>query len=274
MPEAFTHFLLTRFNASMALAASTRRLDSGWLNARLALFEQYCFPSVAAQTCTNFHWLVFFDAASPSWFKQRVSLYSPLVQPVYIDGVLTDELIACKVRDTNLLSSPYLISTRLDNDDAISKNHIALVQSAFSRQHRQFLTFPLGLQSFHGHLYKVYWPSNPFLSLIEKVGHNGQLSTVCCVRHDLVSHSNSLRRLWSSCQWLQTLHSSNVCNTLRGWPRLKSRSHPHFDVLWPEALPNDSLPSRIRFSANSYLARASNFLARATARSQGNLDPS
>lgn len=271
MPEQFTHLLVTRFNASIDFAGSANRLDSDWLNARLALFEQYCFPSVIAQTCTNFHWLVFFDAASPVWFRQRVSNFAPIVKAIYVDRILTDELIALKVKETNLVSSSYLISTRLDNDDAISKNHIALVQSAFSQQQREFLTFPFGLQSFRGHLYKVYWASNPFLSLIEKVGPDGRFTTVCCVRHDRVSRSNKLRRLSCSCQWLQTLHASNVCNTLRGWPRAKSRSHPNFGVLWPQALPNDSLVSRIRFSAKSYFARATNLLARTTARNQSNV---
>ena len=266
MPEQFTHLLLTRFNTSMAFAGSAKRLDSDWLTARLALFEQYCFPSVAAQSCTNFHWFVFFDAASPAWFKQRISRFTPLLTPIFIDGPVTDELIARKVQETNLVSSPYLISTRLDNDDAISKDHLGLVQSAFCQQRRQFLTFPFGLQSFHGHLYKVYWPSNPFLSLIEKVSDNGQFTTVFCVPHDHVSDSNKLSKLWRSCQWLQTLHGSNVSNALRGWPRLSSRSHPNFDVTWPQCAPNDSIASRVRFSAASYFARAMNFLSRTTTR--------
>ena len=45
----------------------------------------------------NSEWLVFFDAVSPAWFKERIATFEPLVTPIYIDGPATDEVIARKV---------------------------------------------------------------------------------------------------------------------------------------------------------------------------------
>jgi hypothetical protein len=266
VPKQFVHLLLTRFNAAMDFAPSPKRLETKWLTARLALFERYCLPSVAGQRGTEFQWLVFFDAESPAWFKTKISTYEPLVRPIYIDGLATDEVIVRKVLETGLVSSPYLVTTRLDNDDAISDDHLASVQRAFRRQDREFITFPFGLQSFHDHLYNVYWPSNPFLSLIEKVGDNGQLTTVFCVAHDRLGEANRSKRVLRSSKWLQVLHDSNHANALRGWPRLSSRSHPRFHVVWPEKPAADSIVSRLRFSAQMYLVRAGNLMTKITAR--------
>jgi hypothetical protein len=259
MHKQFTHLLLTRFNTAVDFAPSARRLETNWLSARLALFEQYCLPSVAGQRGAEFDWLVFFDAATPGWFKEQISTFAPPVKPIFVEGPATDEVIARLVLQTGLVSSPYLITTRLDNDDAISKDHLALVQGAFRRQDREFITFPFGMQSFRSHLYSVYWPSNPFLSLIERVS-DGRPTTVFCVAHDRVGDANKLRKVLCSPQWLQVLHDSNLRNTLRGWPRLGSRSHPKFNVIWPKQGRCDSVGSRFRFSLGAYGARAERVL--------------
>jgi Putative rhamnosyl transferase len=266
MPKPFTHLLLTRFNAAVSFAPSAPRLETNWLTARLALFEQYCLPSVAGQRGADFRWLVFFDAASPGWFKERIATFAPLVTPIYIEGLATDEVIARSVVQTGLVSSLYLVTTRLDSDDAISKDCLASVQNAFRQQDREFITFPLGVQSFHGDLYNVYWPFNPFLSLVERVRDNEQVTTVFCIAHDRVGEEDHLKRVFRSPQWLQVLHGSNLANALRGWPRLRSRSDPNFSVVWPERPTGDSVANRIRFSVQAYMARAGRLATRISAR--------
>jgi hypothetical protein len=272
-PKPFTHLLLTRFNTAVQFApTSSKRLNPNWLTARLALFEQYCLPSVAGQRGAEFRWLVFFDAGSPDWFKEKIAAYAPLVVPIYIDGLATDAVIARRVRETGFVSSPYLITTRLDNDDAISSDHLASVQAAFRHQEREFVTFPFGIQSFRGHLYSVYWVSNPFLSLIEKVGDGGQVTTVFCIYHDRVGSTRQLRKVARSSQWLQVLHETNFSNALRGWPRLSSQSDPAFDVIWPEERPSDSIAGRLRFSVYRYMVRAGNLIAKTLARRKAQQD--
>ncbi len=169
MPKEFTHLVLTRFNTILSFAPPPQRLQRDWIEQRLAPFEQYCLPSMAAQRDVEFTWLMFMDAESPDWLREKMQSYAPLVVPVWIDGPLTDEVIASSIAATGLVRTPYLITTRIDSDDAFASNHLALVQSAFAKQERQFLDFPFGLESYRGHLYNRYWPSNSFISLIEKV---------------------------------------------------------------------------------------------------------
>jgi hypothetical protein len=255
LQQKLTHLLLTKFNTEVDFAPFPKRLETDWLTMRLALFSQYCLPSVAGQEGADFQWLVFFDEASPAWFKDSVSTLGSLVKPVYVRGPATDEVIAQKVAETGLVSSPHLITTRLDSDDSISKDHLATVQRAFRNQDREFVTFPFGLQSFRNHLYNVYWPSNPFLSLIERVDGTGRMTTVFCVAHDRLGQKHKIKKILRSPQWLQVLHGSNLANTLRGWPCIRSHRHPRFSVIWPEST-EESVVSRIRCSSKALGARA------------------
>jgi hypothetical protein len=255
MEKEVTHLLLTRFNTAIGYAPSRMGLQTEWLTTRLALFQQYCLPSVVGQQGADFQWLVFFDAATPEWFRKKIDEFGSVFTPMYIDGVATDQVIAESIAAAGLVRSPYLLTTRLDNDDAIAKRHLAMVEQAFRRQEREFLVFPFGVQSFRGHLYNVYWSSNPFLSLVEKVQSGNCFTTVLCVRHDLVHAAGPVRQIVGSAQWLQILHDANLGNFLRGWPRLKSRSHPNFDVHWPDITSGDSIQTRLKLSAEGYGAR-------------------
>jgi hypothetical protein len=265
MKKEFTHLVLTRFNTAIGYAPSRTGLQTDWLMSRLGLFERYCLPSVVGQQGADFQWLVFFDAESPAWFRKKISEFSPAFTPVYIDGVATDQVIVDTIAELNVVASPYLLTTRLDNDDAIAKSHLAMVEKAFRRQEREFLVFPLGVQSFRGHLYNVYWPSNPFLSLVERVQTGNRFTTVLCVPHDRVRGAGQVRQLLHSAQWLQVLHDANISNCLRGWPRLRSRSDPDFPIHWPEAS-EDSIATRVKISAVGYRSRAKKLAAKVGAR--------
>jgi Putative rhamnosyl transferase len=266
MPREFTHLLLTRFNTAVGFAPSARRLDNDWLEARLVPFEQYCLPSVAGQRGADFKWLIFLDAGSPAWFKEKLESSAPLVTPIYIDGTLTDEVIASSIAATGLVNTPYLVTTRVDSDDALANTHLAMVQAAFQRQEREFLEFPIGLQSYRGHLYNAFWSSNPFLSLVEKVQSGNRFTTVFCVPHDHVRRAGRVKSLIRAPQWLQIIHSKNTSSVPRGLPRLKSGAHPAFDVSWPEVATDDSFAKRMRFSAEAYSAWTGRLIGKTAAR--------
>jgi hypothetical protein len=266
MQKQFTHLLLTRFNTATDFAPSRLGLQEEWLTRRLALFEQYCFPSVANQVGADFHWLVFFDAESPDWVRSKIAFYEPQLKAVFVEGEATDQVIAQKAAESGLITTPYLITTRLDNDDALGKNHMARVQAAFHGQEREFLQFPLGLQMYRGHLYQVYWQSNPFLSLIEKIPDAQPFTTVLCVPHNRVQSAGPVKSLWCPPQWLQVLHGSNLLNSLRGWPRLHSKRHSGFDIFWPDQTSDDSIADRLSICAASYKARANKLATKFGAR--------
>jgi hypothetical protein len=64
------------------------------------------------------------------------------VEPVYVDGSLTDEVLAEKVAATGLVSTPYLVTTRLDNDDALAIDHLAMSKAHFSDRNGSFSSSP------------------------------------------------------------------------------------------------------------------------------------
>ncbi len=253
-PSDFTHLILTRFNTAVDFAPSAKGLDEAWLKERLELFEHYCLPSVAAQRGATFHWLIFCDAASPEWFKEKMSSYGEFVSTFYVEGPATDEVIARSVGRTGLVSRPYLITTRLDNDDAIGSDHLRLVQQEFKQQAREFLVFPFGLQLYRGRLYNSYWRSNPFLSLIEKIREDGSFTTVMCVEHNRVRTAGKVRSIFSAPQWLQVIHGSNLLNSLRGWPRITRLAPSAFSVALPEQ-GDDTLLTQLRYSTAAFSAR-------------------
>jgi hypothetical protein len=263
MHSKFTHLVLTRFNTAVGYAPSLQRLQTDWLRARLVPFERYCLPSIAGQKGASFQWIIFLDSESPAWFKEKMEAYQPLVRPVYITGPLTDEVVASSVAATGLVSTPYLVTTRVDSDDALGNRYLQAIQEAFEEQEREFLEFPCGIQSYRDHLYNCYWPSNPFLSLIERVHDGSQFSTVFCIRHDRVREAGPVRRILRSPQWMHVIHSRNNQSGLRGIPRLASNTHANFEVLWPESVGVDSLATRVKFSVAAYTAWTRRLLGKA-----------
>lgn len=260
----FTHLVLTKFNIDTPYAPIGRGIDPKWLEHRLELFLRYCYPSVAGNESVQFRWMLFCNALSPDWFKRKMDDLSGLLTPIYVLGTATDEVLRRKVMETDVVRTRYLITTRIDNDDAISQKHLWFVQQAFRNQAREFITFPVGLQLFRGHLYTVYYTCNPFLSLIERVSDDGEFTTVFCTPHPEVLSAGPVKRIWRGPQWLQVLHSANVGNSLSGWPRLRSRYHQDFTVSWPEDACQDSFAKRIRYSAARPLGRARKLMSKMT----------
>ena len=106
-------------------------------------FCDIAIPSVTRQESVEFRWLVFCNALSPVWFKREIAQLNDVCIPVFVEGLATDSVLRQKVMEAGVIRTPYLITTRIDNDDAISRRHLWHVQRAFRRQERQFILFPL-----------------------------------------------------------------------------------------------------------------------------------
>ncbi|MDB6058322.1 MAG: hypothetical protein JWO95_2166, partial [Verrucomicrobiales bacterium] len=66
------HFVLTRFNVPLSFARQNYGLDDQWLEHRFALFENFCLPSVAAQTKRDFHWMLLIDEKTSDRWRTRL----------------------------------------------------------------------------------------------------------------------------------------------------------------------------------------------------------
>jgi hypothetical protein len=220
----FDHFLLTRFNTRLGERASEE-----WLRHRIVYFEKVCRHSVINQTNKNFRWLIYFDAERDEWFQKEVDRLSVGVfEPIWVDGPLTAEKAAAAVQKRS--AAPWVITTRVDNDDALARDFIEAVQAQFSREDHQFINFQAGLQmSDDGAVYRRSDPSSPFISLIERRTEK-PLNGVYMGRHDKIAAFGPIRQIVAPPMWLQMVHGLNIGNALRGIRAAPDAVNDYFDV--------------------------------------------
>lgn len=217
----FSHYILTKFNVRN-FPDLRPGCDPAWLEKRFRLFDQYCFPSVSSQSNQNFQWLVFFDVDTPEPFKQKISEYANKWKnfvPVYLDcpfpyGQFTDEVRAV-VRNYIPADCEYLITTWLDNDDAIHKDYVQMIQDNFNQQESETVNFFFGYQLAEGKLYFDFELASHFISLIEKYNPDS-FNTVHCRPHkELYEVCKSAKKVFCKPAWIEVVHGSNYMNVYR-----------------------------------------------------------
>lgn len=215
--QNFTHLILTRFNV--------RRLEADppnqkWLERRFSLFERFCYPSLRGQSNDNFRWLVFFDTATPKVFRNRIEEYSRWknIIPVYTDseiffGFHFPSELKPVILDNIDDHCKFLITSRLDNDDAIHKEYVQMVQDLFSGQRLEAINFLYGWQLYRDKLILCKLGSNPFISLIERF-EESSFRTVFVRGHGMLSQICSVRNIANKDKpaWMQVIHYDNRVN--------------------------------------------------------------
>lgn len=230
MNPNFDHFILTRFNLASPGRESRLRSDPAWLTLRFELFERFCLPSLVAQTNQNFRWLIFFEHDTPDEFKLRITAladrYSS-IEPQWVDslrGPSVEDLLSAVLAS----DKPFLLTSRLDNDDALAADFVEKLQASVPDQVDApvFLNFPLGFnyQSEVAYLDCDY--SNAFMACYEP---RQDFGTVWVRQHHRVSEVGAVVQIDSEqAMWLQVIHSHNVSNRVRG-RRFRSEAVVGFD---------------------------------------------
>jgi hypothetical protein len=133
----------------------------------------------------------------------------------------------------------HLITTRFDNDDALSENFVSTIQQEFNFQEFEFINLPDGYLWHKNKLYTKRDLSNPFISLIESVS---DFQTVWCSGHHLLDSLGPIRQVETNPQWIQVIHKRNVSNRVRvGNIRLPIKSLPTtFHLIRPANLENET----------------------------------
>jgi hypothetical protein len=238
MQQDFKHYLITRFNVPVKNwekdKAGNKVLDQEWMEHRLHLFSQYCAPTIRIQTCTNFTWLIYCDINTESHFLEQVRSAIAGMNHAEIrladdfDGLLHD------LRETILhLTTPYVISTRLDNDDGLSPDFIRNVQTHFRPQHRLILNFTKGVLYDAGH--KVMTEirrslRNHYASLIEMVTVDTIPLTVLGYPHGIPPATTEILDLHHRWSWLKIIHDRNMASKTNGWPLFNSHIADQFKL--------------------------------------------
>lgn len=198
------HFLLTRFNITLWQHDKKGNVidRSKWLEERLQLFETYCLPSVAGQSCKDFVWFLLLDESTPETYRDRILSYKdicPNIRMVKVksgygfrfvevfQGVVREYLEERREEEGRLeglerleglgrLEDEYCLSTYLDNDDCLDKDYVANVQklvrqNIHNHDKDYFITYDYGYQYFTqiGLTTRIKYPNNHFMTLVEKV---------------------------------------------------------------------------------------------------------
>lgn len=232
----FDHFLLTRFSAVLNPAAPP--VGEDWLAYRLGFFFDACLPSVTHQQGADFTWLVLFDDRCSDEFRDQVEqLAKGAFTPIWTHEPFRRDSFASHVAARS--EAPFVITTRIDSDDAMAVDFMAAVQEQFANQERLFINFPGGIQiDRSGGVYRTKIVSSPFLSLIERRRPGRPPATVYVAKHARARGYGPLLQVKAPAMWAQIVHDTNVSNILNGLqthPRVVGRRFD-FDLAYDHEL--------------------------------------
>ena len=222
MSPSFNHFIITRFNLIFDVEYDSLNSEA-YLSERFRLFDLYCFPSVVSQTNSNFIWLCLFNDQTPEKWRQKIAEYEkrfPNFVPCYFSQKQTEntEKMILSLREivkNYALSSDFILTTRLDNDDAIHISMTDCLQNYF-REHPEeaILSYVNGFQYFpqYNVLKNFTLAKGHFTTFVEKNGHD--VKTVLAFPHnDTPANLKFVALKEKKSLWIEVVHRTNVVNT-------------------------------------------------------------
>lgn len=210
------HVFLTRFNMPSGGVEARIRAQEGWLRDRWSLFERYTVPCMREQTAPRAAWLVYLDPLSPQWLVDNISTLSEegLLTALYREAVDASALLYDIRRASSLHGAARLLTTNIDNDDALSSDFSARVQRAAGS-----LTDPVAIYVGRGLIrdgQKIYLRrarKNAFCSVVD----SGDQPLTCWADwHNRLPLLMKSIHVWGPPGWMQVVHGGNVSNRARG----------------------------------------------------------
>ena len=223
LTEIYHHYVITRFNLRREGWDTARNgslvLTEDWLRNRFILFEKFCLTAMQIQTNRNFTLLVFCDMNTSEKYRQKAlehNLSLPNFQPFFINGM--PEFLPSIENEIRKNIRPYTISSRLDNDDCVSKNFINEIQLNFEKQNFLVLDFPDGYTLQINPSVKIGKRKqlfNPFISIIEK--SEGAKSVWQREAHSSWKREKNIKRINDKRIWMSVIHFENKKNKYEGY---------------------------------------------------------
>ena len=223
------HFILTRFNLKLWWKEDKNHQSiqtKEWLEERFRLFETYTWPSIKAQTCQDFKWICLFDKDTPEIYKERIQRLQQEYDSFlpYYCGEKETKLFQSYFRHLAYINSDKsqneLLTTYLDNDDAIHKDFIKDIQTrAKNLKFNTIISFQYGIQYYEemNIAVRIPYKNNHFLTYYERLTE--QIKTVWGFWHfsifkyphiaiELINNKNNPN-------WIETIHQGNIDNDVK-----------------------------------------------------------
>lgn len=217
------HYIITRFNLknkNWNLDKNNQQiLTEDWLDDRFKLFQEFCLPSVKKQNNQSFKWFVYFDVGTPAKYKNIIKdiekEYSNFT-PFFIDGmnVFNQEVVRNVKQDllVDYDESSYILTTRIDNDDALHQNFINNIQELAKDEHNLVIDLRRGLEVvfkdnyFEARSKTSYY--NPFISVVL---HRDLYYSIFSKNH-VEWQDNTSEVVSNKLSWMQIIHTRNKHN--------------------------------------------------------------
>jgi hypothetical protein len=238
MSWEFTHYLITRYNVPLAGwerdAKGVSTLDDAWHQHRFDLFRTFCFPTVLAQSSKNFTWLIYcMKGMKEEYLKplQTLTQSHAHIQLIFVEGY--ESCMSDIDRHLHQSITPYVITSRVDNDDGLGTDYIRIIQSRFKPIDGVIINF------LHGHGYHTQWQivtrlrnirQNHFMSLIEERKVSGAHVSVRGFPHDNIPEEFEIVNVAHKYGWFKTFHERNLKSTIFGMPLLSKRWVQHYGL--------------------------------------------
>ena len=221
----FRHYIMTHFNVGLyeretmlrsRLRRSKNFLADEWMEHRIRLFKMFTLPSIMAQSCQDFTWLMFMDINTPAKYREELeAIEYPNLQYHYVDGPpLKNEPVAEVAKNCIPESEGHIITTRIDNDDAFHEDFIGLIQSSYDGSTPKAVIAPHGyiLDLRKKRLRAMTYRGNNCPSLIED---RKNMQTVRCCSHAYVERRGKGNvAVLQKPLWLQVVHGNNAKNRI------------------------------------------------------------
>ncbi|WP_036259873.1 glycosyltransferase [Mesorhizobium sp. WSM3224] len=227
-------YITIRYNTAAAFKPSQWNgkgrvnLDPVWLVERLTLFDNYCAPSLEAQSLKDFVVLVAFDAETHENYVRTVCECAKGIdiRPVLVEagGSHGASFNAFVQGDTD---AEFVALTRLDSDDALAPSFMERVDHSARREIEKgavdeqplYIAFPNG-QNFDtatGRYTRHDYATSAFGTLVEK--RSPTMNGVYSDHHQkMATRYNTVFATAYGAQWCIVVHDNNAANVLRGKP--------------------------------------------------------
>lgn len=232
------HVLLTLFNIRYTLSSDLDGL-SKWTDKRFPLFEQYCFPSIKAQTNQNFDWLIIIDPSTSTAQRKRLQALLDQRPRTYLIEYEDWDLVEIPVNEwlqKSCTKVEYVITSRVDNDDVLHQTFMEEVRAtAMKLKNESLINYTNGycLQirpNKKNLLYQYDFNDNSFMSFVEPM--QPTLKTIRKYNHN--EWPDEIRRvniITETPLWMQLIHGNNVRNRIWGRAVHQPTDLEHFQLI-------------------------------------------
>jgi hypothetical protein len=239
---AIQQFLLTRFNVRYRNFGDGIGESRQWLEDRFDLFERFCVPTIAAQTFEDFEWIIFCDEGTGEEDLQRIRAFDPRIRIALTASTIFDPqsqkdaqpreregygpvLWRMHVHPFVKSGTEVVISTRLDNDDALNRHAFARLRDHLDMfvesGHDRWVYNPMHGYRLDTRDRKVYQSSlrnSPFQSRFERVGPGLRPLGALGGHHGKASELYPYYDDEEGRLWMMVVHGGNVSNRVGGKP--------------------------------------------------------